>query len=325
MKRRILVLSKGKLGKVRRRIGARASLLLLVLVAWPAMAQLDTARYIDHPFIAGFPNAVIIDYDLEQDTSYRFVLSSLKRTQGTVTAENVSRHQGHLSKLTYEIADGFSGADVHDFYQQEISERGYERLFSCIGRSCGSSNYWANDIFGKRTLYGPQRNQFYQAFRGEDDAGNDVLGALYIITRGNKRTYAYLEILDSTDAPRLEQQTSAEAWLNRLSTQGSATLNRVRFDDQDRLEVSDGLKELAELMRVDENMAIYLVAHLRSGEVLAEQLQRSQRRADLARQELLTLGVSSERVTSHGVGPLAPACRYREGCPEPDRLEVVLP
>ena len=46
----------------------------------------------------------------------------------------------------------------------------------------GAVNYWANDIFKRRILYGPERNQYYLAARSNTALAEDPFLALYLIT-----------------------------------------------------------------------------------------------------------------------------------------------
>jgi len=122
-------------------------------------ASVVSAQATDHPLISGFPDSEIISAEFESDSNYSLVLGRLQRSRGVVIPENSERLRGDVTRLIYEISLEFNGEDVQQFFQEQFAERGYEQLFNCAGRECGSSNYWANDIFRKRVLYGPERNQ----------------------------------------------------------------------------------------------------------------------------------------------------------------------
>ena len=69
-----------------------------------------------------------------------------------------------------------------------------QRLFSCDARDCGSSNEWANGVFNVRELYGPDRNQVYRAYVIEQAEHWSYI-ALYLIERGNQRSYVHIDHL----------------------------------------------------------------------------------------------------------------------------------
>ena len=115
----------------------------------------------DHPLIDRFPDSRISDLEFEPDSNYRLILGSLARTRGVVVPGESERLRGDVTRIIYEISEEFNGEDVYQYFQEQIQDKGYDVLFSCTGRDCGSSVYWANDIFQNRVLYGPERNQYY--------------------------------------------------------------------------------------------------------------------------------------------------------------------
>jgi len=115
----------------------------------------------DHSLVAGFADSEIIERELHRDINYRIILGALERVRGEVIPENSERLRGDVTKITYEVSQEFTGDDVYAFYQEQLTAKNYEVLYSCGGRECGSSNYWANDIFRNRILYGPERNQHF--------------------------------------------------------------------------------------------------------------------------------------------------------------------
>ena len=106
----------------------------------------------------------------------------------------------------------------------------YRKLFSCIGRECGSSNYWANDIFGNRILYGPERNQYYSVFDAANEGREDFI-AMYIITRGNRRVYAYFEFIEPGGAQSRIDIFDSDALLSELQAQRSVVLKNIDFEN----------------------------------------------------------------------------------------------
>ncbi len=304
------------------------SLLLLTLVIVPvasvfaqASAVPSAAGFRDHPLLSPFPYSEIIEMSFEEDVNHRIVLGSLQRTRGEVIPEDSQRIRGDLTKINYEISDEFSGDDVFEFYEELISSGEFTELFSCSGRGCGSSNYWANDIFGNRVLYGPERNQYYVAFTINTDLEFDPLVSLYIITRGNRKVYAYFEIIEEGGAVMPPNLIDAEEFVSSLNDRGSVVIPNVEFDDGDRLAADSDLTLLMAILEFDAEIEVYLVAHLQGEQTLENLMQRSLVRANSLRQALIAQGIDPGRVIAQGVGPLAPACA-EANCAE--RVELVL-
>lgn len=311
---------------------------LLLSVAELGMAQpgAPVVTFSDHSLLTGFPDSAIVERGLQRDINYRLVLGGLERVRGEVIPEDSQRLRGDVTTLTYEVSQSFRGEDVYQYFQDQLEERNYEVLFDCTGRGCGSSNYWANDIFRNRILYGPESNQFYMAFRANSGLENDPHFALYIITRVNRRIYAHIQVVEPGGTGELEQvATPGEAQpiavdgtldqailLDRLTQQGSVILPDIAFQAGDRLPAMLDITPIVDALNADLSISVYLVAHLSvEGQSLDELMRRSTARANAVRQALIAAGIDATRIEAAGVGPLAPACEV-QSCAE--RIELVL-
>ncbi len=287
--------------------------LCAVLGANTAAAQSEAGR--DHPLLERFGESTIIDYDRQSGVNYRLVLGNLRRIRGLVVAEEEERLRGDLTRITYEIPDSFSGRDVMAFFRAQAEQRGYANLFSCQGRGCGNSNYWANDVFDDRSLYGPERNQYYMAFQAESAAAYLVV---YVITRANRRLYAHVEVLETASSGTLPM---IEFSLENLLDAGGLRLYNLSFGSGDRLTGDDGLLPAVRLLQANPTLEIYIVAHLPGPAPLETLLEQSAQRARSVRDALIARGIDGRRIVARGVGPLAPLCSEGD-CRE--RVEMVL-
>ncbi len=293
----------------------------LLLLAGGAGAQQSGPA--DHPLFSGFPDSGISEIETAEDVNYRVVLGSLQSTRGQVAPEASERVRGDLTQILYEVSGGFSGQDVYDFFVEQMELRGYNELFSCAGRACGSSEYWANDIFGKRVLYGPVRNQYYLAM-GSEPPGQFYISA-YVITRINRQLLTYLEIieLDGNVADPAEAGPALllERLLESLFETGGVIVPGLTFGAGDQPAADSGLDTVVELLRLEPELSLIVVAHLQGEGGLEQLLDRSERRAEAVRQLLLDQGIEADRLTARGLGPLAPLCAAGN-CAE--RVELVL-
>lgn len=308
-------------------VNAAASLLLSALLVLPSEGLL-AAEATDFPGVDGFPGAEIVDYREEANTNYSLVLGRMQRISGQATASASERFQGDLTRITYLIPNGFSEEEVYGFYRQQLVEGGQRELFTCQGRGCGSSNYWANEIFENRILYGPVQNQRYLATTfetGVPGASHIGYAALYVVRRANQRLYAHLDMLAltgrSAEEQRAAQLVTPAAIEQRLKQDGSIVVPSIRFNDSDQLEEDAGIALLADVLQGDRLLNIYLVGHLQGVADLDTLQQASLARAEMIRQRLIDAGIDGGRITAAGVGPLAPFCR-----PGPcgQRIEAVL-
>ena len=302
-----------------------AASLALVVGAALLLAGAARAQPSDHELFDGFPDAQISEFQREDGVNYRVVLGSLQRVRGQVTPEDSRRVRGRLTRVLYEVPSGFSGQDVIDFFVDQMHARGYQELFSCAGRACGSSEYWANDIFGNRILYGPVQNQFYLAM-GAEPPGRFYVSA-YVITRINRQLLTYLEIIEPENiaseagvTPQSSPSPSPSPMLSQIQESGGAVVPGLGFTADDALESGADLNEIVELMARNPELRLHVVAHLQGDESLESLLTRSESRAEAVRQALIAAGADPSRLTARGLGPLAPLCSA-EDCAE--RVELV--
>ncbi len=273
----------------------------------------------DHPLFSGFPDSGISEFETSEDVNYRVVLGSLQSTRGQVAPEASERVRGNLTQILYEVSGGFSGQDVYDFFVEQMQLRGHRELFSCAGRACGSSEYWANDIFGKRVLYGPVRNQYYLAM-GSEPPGQFYISA-YVITRINRQLLTYLEIIELDGDVADPAEADPTFLLERLLETGGVIVPGLTFGANDRPAADSGLDTVVELLRLEPELRLVVVAHLQGEGGLEQLLDRSERRAEAVRQLLLDQGIEADRLSARGLGPLAPLCAAGN-CAE--RVELVL-
>jgi hypothetical protein len=249
----------------------------------------------------------------------------MQRVDGRVAPSRIERMTGNLRRITYQIPDGFTAEDAFEHFSEQLLTTDEVALYECQGRGCGSSNYWANDVFENRVLYGPVEGQYYMAagYRSSDN-GEPVRGyaALYAVTRGNRRVYAHLDFLELPEGAGQPLMVTPDAIRRQLEQSQAAVIPRLTFDADDALVEDGGIELIVEALQRDTLLEVYVVAHLRDPGVAVERmLERSTARATQVLERLLEEGIDDGRVSAHGAGPLAPWCRAGD-CDE--RIELVL-
>lgn len=297
--------------------------LLLIGPGAAAWAQLGTvaSNAVDHELIERFPGAEIVDYRTPGVTNYRLALDRMQRVNGRVSPGREERVNGTLTRITYKIPEGYSSADVFAHYSTQMLDTGPE-LYRCQGRGCGSSNFWANDMFENRILYGPDADQYYLVSTlGSDDQNISAYLALYVITRGNRSVYAHLDVIELSNLVSDVPTNSPQALALQIQQVGSVVLQDVRFNAQDEMLDEGGFTVLLNTLRNAPLMSVYIVAHLSGEGGLEVLLERSTQRAQHLANALIEAGINAGRVLAQGVGPLSPLCPQGQ-CAE--RIEIVL-
>ena len=111
---------------------------------------------------------------------HKIFLSRLKKISNTLSRDEYQLIEGVLQGQTYKADENASLEEVMASLDRAVAQ-GYEGLFECVGRGCGSSNEWANAVFGQPKLYGPESTQFYWV-------GKAVQTQTYWLVYGSKRS-----------------------------------------------------------------------------------------------------------------------------------------
>ena len=82
-------------------------------------------------------------------TAFDLVTGPMK---GRATGETMAV-EGTLQRRLYVAPEGTSAFDLYSNYRNALEQGGFDILFDCAGRECGSSNA----LLGKLVIYGPDR------------------------------------------------------------------------------------------------------------------------------------------------------------------------
>ena len=250
-----------------------------------AFAMGDVSGSRDHHQIKRFPQSYIVQYKHQNTSDYRLALGGLEKINGVLIAESEQRLAGELSRITYRIPDNHAPQEVFAFMKSQLIDKQAEILFECSGRACGSSNQWANNIFGYSRLYGVDSTQSYMV--GRLDGRYFVV---YTVQRGNKRVYARLDILQPA------VKLSSEERSQFILPSGES-----------------GKEKLVLFIQENPNKRVWLVAYNFSAPSRQAQLDRSKEALNELASFLLSKGVSPERFALHAVGSFVPNSQESEG------------
>ncbi|MCB1647372.1 MAG: DUF4892 domain-containing protein [Pseudomonadales bacterium] len=276
---------------------------LLYVVLLPLLLFVPFASAADYLF-PPFPGAELTEASAEPATTVHQVMTgSLKKIGNEISPEASVFVRGLRTRETWSVPDEHRTSLIFDYYAGRISEQAVT-LFSCAGRDCGSSNFWANSVFGERILYGPEQYQHYLVAAGP---GGYFL--LYVAQRATGKVYVHLEFISD--------ETQVNLTPEQLLVELEAGM-KVTF----AIDVSDEeLAVLAVALNRIKALSVLIVAHdsRQRGESVADAISRTQETAAALQAKLIKLGIASSRLEAWGAGPLMPV----DGVLRP-RIEIVL-
>jgi len=195
----------------------------------------STLAYAETP-LEDYPGLEVVD-TRHDDTlsSRRLILGSLKKINNLLEPERVEYISGTRGSMTAFIPNERRTDTVKKFYRDQLRILG-EILFECRGRTCGSSNYWANTVFGASILYGPEQFQHYILAKLKN---GDYI-AVYVAMRGTRKLYVHVETTTTRKSGRrvaryiYQTSDAAVTAARKILAEGGVTLHLV---------VHQGLKE----------------------------------------------------------------------------------
>ena len=256
----------------------RSVLVLLSFIFTPllALAATDTSNASDYPNITRLPGSYIVKYE-NKTADYRLILGGLRKINGVLAPEVEQRLSGDLFQITYRIPEQFSAKDAFTSFEKQISALGAEVLFECVGRDCGSSNKWANNIFRYSRLYGVDSTQSFASYRLDNQ-----YYSLYAVKRGNKRVYLRLDVL-----------VAESLGFKSLLEQGHGVVFTHAKDE---------MLSLVEYLNEHPNLRLWLVGINDEDGSKQQQIDRAYEAANGLKADLVEKGIDSDRIGLHSLG-----------------------
>lgn len=143
----------------------------------------------------GFPRAELIEESQLKNTEYRLIISGLKRQRASTSGEVERLITGDINRQFWQISTNHSVHQVMDYFLNQWQDE--KILYRCSGLDCGSSNFWANEIFNNAKLYGRDKNQAYIV--AMIPGSPNKIYVLYAVQRSKQKLYFNLDTILSAD------------------------------------------------------------------------------------------------------------------------------
>jgi len=247
-------------------------LCLFALLVAPVLcvAQEDVPDSKDHPLLTRMPDFYISDYEYKE-----FDKADFKNSKG----EDI-KVEGHNYRIYYNIKEEKTAPGKLQVL------RNYENAIKKIG---GSTVYEAKKEGWLKVEKGGKTTWIYVDAR---------TGGEYELTIIEKKAMVQEVVAD------------AKSLAQDIRTTGHASVYGIHFDFNKatvKPESEQTLKEIAKLLKQGPKLNLYVVGHADNVGKIAYNMKLSQTRAEAVVKALVTKhGVSPNRLSPYGVGPLAP-------------------
>ena len=298
-----------------------AFLLTIILLSPLSFAQSDIEGSKDHPLITRYPGSHILYYD-EQDYSTYSIAT------GPVTGYKMISEwldvEGKFTRIYYELEDNTTITQIYVNYQKAMEKAGFQILAKGlfkdrnVGKEVGGGSWLG--IFYNKNAFPTNSNILMHA--GSATSGGTCFiagkvvkggGTAYVVVAGkeysDKKKIYMIDIIEETKMEDDLIKINADEMLKGIKAEGKITLYGIFFDFDKadvKPESEPTLKEIANLLKKDTKLNLYVVGHTDNKGKFEYNIDLSKRRAQAIVKELTTkYGISSNRLTPDGVGPLA--------------------
>ena len=302
-------------------------------LATPLAAQEDAEGSQDHPLLSRYPGFHIEDFNAADFDQAQMIGSVM--ADGEFALIDVV---GNVSNIEYRIEDeGLSAFQVIANYKAALDALDAEIIVYCTNPTeCGGTG---SDFYNRAAryplLFGGPRIEFHQDFgvltakvaQGAETAHVQIVASA---TGGGDRRDVFQSIVTSAvlETGKIGVGTIEDVRAAIADT-GTVVLEGVYFDfDTADLsaESAETLETIAAYLAENPDEVFFVVGHTDSQGSYDYNLQLSEQRAASVADALVGRGVSADRLTPAGVGPVAPIAsnRSEEGQAENRRVTLVL-
>jgi outer membrane protein OmpA-like peptidoglycan-associated protein len=262
----------------------------------------------DHSLLPRYPGAIASNQTKADTETFRFpfAINSLGKTPLSVTGD-LARH--------YYVINNVSTLKVYENYKQALMKAGFTFISQCELDECG--DYTEVTALGDQlalggSIYKYTRKPYYILAKKSIDEANKANTYVALIIAGFDDTvHVHQVILEEKAVVTGLVTVNADMLKQQIDENGKALIYGIYFDTGKatiKPESKPTLDAIAELLKRNPDLLLYVVGHTDDTGSVALNLTLSQQRAKSVRDALITdYQIVAARLQAEGVGPYAPA------------------
>ncbi len=297
-------------------------LLFVFFLASSIFAQTDIEGSKDHPLISRYPGSHIAYYDEQEYSMYSIATGPVT---GYKTISEWTDVEGKFTRIYYELEDNTSITQIFTNYRNAMEKAGFDVLAKGLFKDRNVKNdvgggSWLGTFYAKNNY--PTNANILMGAGSATSGGTCFIagklskpsGTAYVVVAGkeysDKKKIYMIDIIEETKMKDDLIKINADEMLKGIKAEGKIALYGIFFDF-DKADVKPEsepiLKEIVSLLKKDSKLNLFVVGHTDNKGKFDYNVDLSKRRAAAVVKELTTkYGVSPNRLSPDGVGPLAP-------------------
>ncbi len=295
-----------------------SALVMLYLATTPMTGVAAEAK--DHPVVSRYAGSTLTRRDNDGFKSYTLVMAVDEKGKTDEEILKALKVEGQVTRLSYENPATRSAAEIFANYRQGLEAGGFRILFACQEKECGpafATSRWAR-VTGMRYFAPDMRYLAAKSSAG----GRDVYAAVLVAKLRHQ-----VEVVEVS-----EMETglvTAKAIADGLLRDGRVVLDGILFDTDKatlRPESKPALDVIAQYLKDNPALKVFIVGHTDGTGGFDHNMSLSRNRVDAVVAALTKdHGIGADRLSAHGVGPLAPhkTNQNEQGRAQNRRVEMV--
>ncbi len=159
-------------------------ILLLCTLMMSAAFALNVSVGGDKTWANYLSRAEVIADTQSTESNFLIPLGKNQKVDGRWLLPHSRQFDGVVYRTLYRFESGKTLSQLSQVFAESLVSKGAKIKYECQSRACGSSNFWANDYFFERLLYGANKHQQLWVYQYQQH-----WYVAYLMQRGNGRIY----------------------------------------------------------------------------------------------------------------------------------------
>ncbi|SDL69040.1 OmpA family protein [Halarsenatibacter silvermanii] len=307
----------------------------------------DVTDSSDHPLISRFPGSYIRFYESKDYDEFTLPFSELETAEFEDEYEEFAdkdlRLEGKITQHFYVVPERHSSLEIFRNYEQALKENNFEIL---VQKDADVDEWFSRPLYEQVNFQDASETSFEgldpdkqsgrylmaKLSRAEGDVHISIFTARHGYYGGSwpdGQPAVFQVVVEETELDT--GLIDMESVMQDIESKGKAAIYGIHFEvDNDEIEDESvpTIEKIAELLKENPDLELNVVGHTDSTGNLDYNIDLSERRAESLVEFLVNNhNIDKDRLSSFGVGPLAPQAtnETEEGREQNRRVELVKP